>query len=68
MKKLLIIAPHPDDEIIGIGGTIIKNIALGNNVYIAIVTKGVEPLFQKSIVEKTRNEAAQSIQGNRRGL
>ena len=55
--KILIIAPHPDDEIIGIGGTIIKNIALGNDVYIVIVTKGVEPLFPQRIVEKTRNEA-----------
>lgn len=46
MKKILVIAPHPDDEILGCGGTIIKNIAQGNEVYICIVTKGCQPLFK----------------------
>ena len=32
MERILIIAPHPDDETIGIGGTIIKNVEAGNEV------------------------------------
>ena len=43
--KILIIAPHPDDEILGCGGIIAKNIAEENEVYIAIVTSGQAPLF-----------------------
>ena len=33
-NKILVIAPHPDDEIIGCGGTIAKAIENNNNVYI----------------------------------
>ena len=57
MKKILVFAPHPDDEILGCGGTIIKNIDKGNEVYICIVTKGAMPLFPPEIVEQTRGEA-----------
>ena len=36
MKKILVIAPHPDDEILGAGGMIIKNINKGNDVYVNV--------------------------------
>lgn len=45
MKKVLVIAPHPDDEILGCGGTMIRNIKEGNEVYVCVVTKGYPPLF-----------------------
>lgn len=54
--NILVIAPHPDDEIIGVGGTIFKNIDIGNNVYVAVITKGAEPLFSDESVKKTREE------------
>lgn len=57
MKKILVIAPHPDDEILGCGGTMIKNIKQGNEVYVCIVTKGPQPMFPIELVEKTRQEA-----------
>lgn len=57
MKKVLIIAPHPDDEILGCGGIIIRNIAEGNEVYVCIVTKGCLPLFNPERVEENRNDA-----------
>jgi N-acetylglucosamine malate deacetylase 1 len=40
MKKVLFIAPHPDDESFGCGGTIFKHIAAGDQVYWLIVTTG----------------------------
>ena len=43
--NVLVIAPHADDEIIGVGGTIAKRIAEGNDVFVCIVTRGTEPLF-----------------------
>ena len=46
MNRILVIAPHPDDEILGCGGIMIKNIAEGNEVYVSIVTKGCPPLYK----------------------
>lgn len=57
MKKILVFAPHPDDEILGCGGTIIKNIANGNEVYVCIATKGAQPLFDEKQVATVRQEA-----------
>ena len=38
--KVLVIAPHPDDEILGCGGTMLKRAKAGDDVYVCIVTKG----------------------------
>ena len=45
MKKVLVIAPHPDDEILGCGGTMIKHIAQGDNVYVCVVTHAAPPIY-----------------------
>jgi LmbE family N-acetylglucosaminyl deacetylase len=55
--KVLIMAPHPDDEVLGVGGTIARLADEGNDVTVVIVTKGWEPLFSDSQVEQVRNEA-----------
>lgn len=52
----LYFAPHPDDEILGCGGTIAKHIKQGAEVYICVVTKGTEPLFAPDFIETTRAE------------
>jgi len=57
MSKILVFAPHPDDEILGCGGTIIKSIEAGDEVYVCIATKGCMPLFSTESVNKTRSEA-----------
>lgn len=44
-KRILVFAPHPDDEILGVGGTIARNIKEGNKVYVCVITKGMPPLF-----------------------
>jgi len=38
MNKVLIIAPHPDDETLGCGGTLYKHKAEGDEIYWLIVT------------------------------
>lgn len=55
--KVLIIAPHPDDEVLGVGGTIARLVSEGNDVTVAIVTKGWKPLFEDSQVQQVRLEA-----------
>lgn len=54
--KVLVIAPHPDDEVLGVGGTIAKRAMNGDSVYVCIVTKAGEPLFRDEFVEQCRNE------------
>lgn len=38
MKKILVVAPHPDDESLGCGGTLLKHVAAGDEVHWVIVT------------------------------
>lgn len=38
MRKVLVIAPHPDDETLGCGGTILKHKASGDSIHWLIVT------------------------------
>lgn len=56
MQRILVIAPHADDELIGCAGTLLKHIRSGNQVYVCIVTRGAEPLFSKELVEEVRKE------------
>ena len=54
--KILVFAPHPDDEIIGVGGTIAKRVQNGNEVYVCIVTKGQSPMFDEEFIAQGRRE------------
>src|ERR1043166_716277 len=44
-KNILVIAAHPDDEVIGVGGTIAAHAARGDDVFIAILTEGATVQF-----------------------
>jgi LmbE family N-acetylglucosaminyl deacetylase len=39
IKKILVIAPHPDDETLGCGGTLLRHAADGHELHWLIVTK-----------------------------
>ncbi len=58
--NVLVFAPHPDDEVLGVGGTIAKRAEEGHNVFVCVVTKGCEPLFSNELVDLTRNECKQA--------
>jgi LmbE family N-acetylglucosaminyl deacetylase len=47
-KKILIISPHPDDEVIGCGGFIAKMKELGSKIYILFLTNGDTKDFSKN--------------------
>jgi len=55
--NVLVVAPHPDDEVLGCGGTIHRLAAEGHCVTVAIVTRGWSPLFSDQQVEQVRAEA-----------
>lgn len=41
-KKVLVVAAHPDDEILGIGGTVLNHTAKGDEVYCLILAEGIK--------------------------
>ena len=60
--KVLVIAPHPDDEVLGAGGTMRRLAGEGHEVTAAIMTRGWEPLFPESQVAQVRAEAREANQ------
>lgn len=62
MKTILVIAPHPDDEVLGVGGTMARFVHEGHEVIVAIVTRGDPKMFDPSVIEKGREEALQAHQ------
>ena len=55
--KILVVAAHPDDEILGVGGTILKHIQNGDHVYACIVTKAYEPGWtQRYMADKIKEQ------------
>lgn len=56
--RVLIIAPHPDDEVLGCGGTMARLADAGVRVEVAIVTEGKPPRYSGEGVERVRREAA----------
>lgn len=55
--RTLVVAPHPDDEVLGAGGTMARLSDTGAPVFVAVVTKGLAPQFSSESVAETRNEA-----------
>jgi LmbE family N-acetylglucosaminyl deacetylase len=55
--RALVLAPHPDDEVLGCGGTIARIVAEGGEVQVAIVTRGQPPRFDAAQVEQVNAEA-----------
>ena len=49
MSKILVVAAHPDDEVLGMGGTIAKLTKAGNEVNVLIVTDGSSSQYRDSV-------------------
>ena len=56
-KRIIIISPHPDDETLGVGGTIAKSIAEGNDIFVLTVSGHLPPLYKQEDYETTIKEA-----------
>ncbi len=59
MKNILIVAAHPDDEILGCGGTAERLARDGNNIYTAILGEGITSRDDSRDREKRETEIAQ---------
>lgn len=65
--KVLVFAPHADDEVLGVGGTIAKRAAAGDEVYVCVVTRGAAPLYSEERTKEVQRECreADSVLGVR---
>ena len=70
MNKILVVVAHPDDEVLGMGGTIAKLTAQGKDVYVLIVTDGSSSQYRYSDdldaifnVKKTETQACADVLG-----
>ena len=56
-KRILVIVAHPDDETIGMGGTISKLVKDGDSVDVISMTDGVSSRTKSSLFEIQKTKA-----------
>ncbi len=56
MSKVFVVAAHPDDEILGCGGTLLKHVNNGDKVFVLFVSDGVSARYKTSEKIKCANE------------
>ena len=56
-KNVVVVAPHPDDEILGAGGTIARLSSGDTNVHVLYVSGHLPPLYPRNSFEVTKSEA-----------
>ncbi len=52
----LVIAPHPDDEVLGVGGAMARWAGEGHSVQVLVVTRGRAPLYSEEEEARCREE------------
>lgn len=54
--RILVIAPHPDDETLGCGGSLLKHKANGDSLSWLVATRGHEPQWPGELLERKERE------------
>jgi LmbE family N-acetylglucosaminyl deacetylase len=58
--KILVVAPHPDDEVLGCGGIMKKYAQEGHEVYVLVITRGTPKMYSDEKISNVRKEALQA--------
>jgi LmbE family N-acetylglucosaminyl deacetylase len=58
--KVLVLAPHPDDDVLGCGGMLARFGEEGHETFVAIVTRGDAGMFDPAVIEQGRQEALEA--------
>ena len=61
-KRVLVVAPHPDDETLGAGGTMAKFTARGDEVAVLTVSGHLPPLYAREHYETTVAESKRAFE------
>jgi LmbE family N-acetylglucosaminyl deacetylase len=59
-QTVLVVGTHPDDEVLGAGGTIARHAAAGDEVHVLIVTEGATQQYDNEELVKQKREDAQA--------
>lgn len=59
-RNILVVAPHPDDDVIGAGGTMRMLADKGCNVFSLYITDGSSPIFKNKNINLLRQQEALS--------
>ncbi len=62
MTNVLVIAAHPDDEILGCGGAMAKHVNQGDNVHVVIMAEGLTSRYD------SREQGLDELHGDDKGL
>jgi LmbE family N-acetylglucosaminyl deacetylase len=54
--RILVIAPHPDDETLGCGGSLLKHKSNGDSLSWLVATRGYEPQWSAELLEQKERE------------
>ncbi|MEW5766990.1 MAG: PIG-L deacetylase family protein [bacterium] len=63
-ERILVIAAHPDDEILGMGGTIVRHTNQGDKVSVGILGEGITSRYQRR--EEAKKEEIQQLENDSR--
>jgi len=61
-KRVMVVAPHPDDETLGVGGTIAKYSVQGAEVSVLMISGHLPPLYSREDYDKTVYEAKSAFE------
>ena len=56
-QSILVIAAHPDDEVLGVGGTIARYAQLGANIHVALMSEGITARYGKEMISQHKQSA-----------
>jgi len=59
--KMLVIAPHPDDSILGAGGTMARFVKSGGEITVLTIAAHQPPLFSEDVFHLTIKEAQKAL-------
>ncbi len=57
MTRVLVLAPHPDDEVLGVGGAIIRHVNENHRVGVVVVSEGVSAQYSNPEMLEVRRNA-----------